>query len=135
MEESGNGSMNPKVIALAQAIAKAEGFGVDGALPTRCHNPGDLEVGDVGYGTDEGKTIFSEDQDGWMALEHQCDLMLTGNSHVYKPSMNFLQIAQLYTGGDNAGAWAQIVAQSLGISVTMTLYQFYNPTQQEAPNA
>ena len=89
--------MNPKVIAFAQAIAKAEGFGVAGALPTRCHNPGDLEVGDVGYGTDEDKTIFSEDQDGWMALEHQCDLMLTGNSHLYKPSMNILQVADCST--------------------------------------
>lgn len=123
--------MNSKVIAFAQAIAKAEGFGVAGALPTRCHNPGDLEVGDVGYGTDEGKTIFSEDQDGWMALEHQCDLMLTGNSHLYKPSMNILQVAMLYTGNDSSASWAQAVAQALGISVTTTLYQFWNPPQQE----
>jgi len=115
--------MNPSTTALAQAIAKAEGFGPPENLSTRCNNPGDLKLGDVGCGTEAGKTIFPSPEAGWMALEHQCDLMLTGNSHVYKVSMNLLQVAQLYTGGDNAGPWAQIVSQALGVGMMTTLQQ------------
>src|ERR1700761_5117234 len=119
--------MNPKVVLLAQAIAKAEGFGVPGALPTRCHNPGDLEVGDVGYGTDNLKTIFANDQAGWTALEHECDLVLNGLSHAgYKVSDTFLQFASRYTGNDSPGTWAQAVCQFLDISVTDTLKSFYD---------
>jgi hypothetical protein len=123
--------MNPKVISFAQAISRAEGFGPPENLPTRCNNPGDLELGDIGYGTDEGKTIFPSEQAGWAELEYQCEKMMTGTSHAYKPSMNFLQVAQLYTGGDDAAGWAQTVTQILGISVTTTLEQFYNPTAEE----
>lgn len=124
--------MDPKVVLLAQAIAKAEGFGVPGALPTRCNNPGDLEVGDVGKGIEQGKTIFPTEQAGWNALEHQVDLMLNGHSHVYKPSMTFLQVAQLYTGGDASPAWAQIVAQKLGVSVTNTLDEYFDQEETTA---
>jgi hypothetical protein len=118
--------MNPKVLLLAQAIAQAEGFNAPGSLPQRCNNPGDLEMGDVGCGVDQGKTIFPNEQAGWTALENQVDLMLTGKSHVYKPNMTLLTVADLYTGGDMAPAWAQIVAHKLGISVVNTLSEYYN---------
>jgi hypothetical protein len=123
--------MNPKVISFAQAIAKAEGFGPAENLPTRCNNPGDIELGDIGYGIDQGKTIFPSEQDGWTALEEQCELMLTGESHVYSTGMNFLQVAQLYTDGDNPGPWAKIVSRELGISVETTLAEYYNASEQE----
>jgi hypothetical protein len=117
--------MNPKVVLMAQAFAKAEGFGVPNALPTRCHNPGDLEVGDVGYGTDNGKTIFPNDQAGWTALEHECDLIANGLSHAgYKVTDTILQLADRYTGGDSAASWAQAVAQFLDISVTTTIEEY-----------
>lgn len=118
--------MNPKIINLAQAIAKAEGFTVEGSLPARCHNPGDLEVGDVGCGMEQGKTIFPNDQAGWLALEHQCDLMLEGLSHVYSLSDTFLQVALKYTGNDAAQDWVAVVAHSLGVSASTTLQQYMN---------
>lgn len=108
--------MTPKAIDLAEAIATAEGFYVPNSLPARCHNPGDLELGNVGGGTVNGKTVFPDDSAGWMALQHQCDLMLTGHSHVYKLTDNILEVAFKYTGGDNPTAWAMTVAQKLGVS-------------------
>jgi hypothetical protein len=116
--------VNPKVYLLATAIAQAEGFYVPDSLPARCHNPGDLELGSVGCGMEQGKTIFPTDQAGWMALEHQCDLMLTGHSHVYKLTDRIIDVAGKYTGGDNPTAWASIVAHKLGVSAAATLQQY-----------
>ena len=115
---------SPKVVAFAQAISKAEGFPVEGSLPQRCHNPGDLEIGDVGCGMEQGKTIFPNDEAGWMALYHQVTLMLCGLSHIYRPEMNFLDVAIKYTGNDNAQAWAAIVAHDLGVSIATPLRSF-----------
>jgi hypothetical protein len=116
--------VNPKVIRAAEATAKAEGFGPPENLPTRCHNPGDLEVGDVGYGEDNLKTIFPNDSAGWLALEHQWDLMLSGNSHEYKLSDTILDVAFRWTGGDHPNEWAAAFAQELGIPVTMKLSEY-----------
>ena len=117
---------SPKVLQLAQAIAKAEGFGVPEAFPTRVHNPGDLCLGDKGWGTQAGKTVFPDDAAGWDALYHQCGLMLSGQSHVYSLDMTFLQVAQAYTGGDNPSAWAQIVAEACGTNIETTLGEYAN---------
>lgn len=119
--------MNTNAILAAKAAAVAEGFGgkePDGTpnLPTRCNNPNDLEMGDVGYGTEAGKTKFGKVADGWMAAYHQWDLMLSGFSHAgYKLTDSFLDVAARWTGNDNAPAWAQNFCRQLGISVTDTL--------------
>lgn len=113
-----------KAHELARAIAVAEGYFIAHSLPERCNNPGDLELGDQGRGVDAGKTIFSTAPDGWAALYHECYLMLTGQSHVYKPSMTFEQVAQLYTGGDNPTGWAINVARELGMAMYDTLQEF-----------
>lgn len=130
-----NESPSPKVKQLAIAISKAEGFGVPNALPTRCHNPGDLELGNKGWGTDAGKTIFPDDETGWNALYFECALMLAGlqslhRSHVYNVSQNFFQVARLWTGGDNAAAWARTVAQNCGVRPEQTLDDFLNANTQ-----
>jgi len=109
--------------ALANAIAKAEGFFVPGALPNRTNNPGDLMVGSVGNGTQAGKTVFSSAADGWQALYNQVELMLTGQSQYYDPSMTISQVAKLYTGADNAAAWASTVASELSVTPDTTLAQ------------
>jgi hypothetical protein len=117
-------NLNVKVVAFAQAIAKAEGFGPPKNLPTRCNNPGDLEIGDQGLGTNNEKTIFETEQDGWNALEGQVRWMLTGNSHIYDLTDTILEVAEKYTGGDDPEAWASIVAQQLGITVATTLESY-----------
>jgi hypothetical protein len=116
-----------KISKMATAIAKAEGFFVPGSLPARCHNPGDLEIGDVGYGVDDGKTKFKDDNDGWMRLRHQCDLILSQLSGAgYKLSDTWWQVAVRWTGNDAAANWALSVAQSLGMSATNTLQDYLN---------
>ena len=99
---------------LARAIAKAEGFGKAGAIPTRAHNPGDLVLGDVGHGTlgAEKITVFGDDATGWAALQHQLDLIRTGKSHVYRSSMTLSEMAHKWTRTqpDN---WAANVAMHL----------------------
>lgn len=57
---------------LAQLIAKREGFGIPGALPTRSNNPGDLEhaPGEM-HNTDSPVGEFLTAQAGWDALDNQ----------------------------------------------------------------
>src|SRR4051812_12849473 len=96
---------------LANAIAHAEGFGLPNAIPTRAHNPGDLVLGDKGYGTlgSEDITVFADDKTGWAALEHQLDVIREHKSHVYTPSMSILQMAQKWTNTQQV-EWAQNVS-------------------------
>lgn len=118
---------------LARAIAKAEGFGIAGALPTRINNPGDMELGDRGWGTEAAKTIyekaswdatFDDKADGCSALWRECFAILSGASHDYEPTMTFFQLAQEWTGGDKPSAWAAIVCGELGTEPEMTLETF-----------
>lgn len=119
--------MNPKAPRAATASAKAEGFFIAGSLPARCHNPGDLEIGDVGYGVANGKTIFKDDNAGWEALRHQWDLILSGTSHAgYKLTDTIWQVAFRYTGNDGAEGWAHTFAKELGLNITNTLQDYLN---------
>lgn len=104
----------------AQAIANAEGFGVDGAVPTRANNPGDLAIGDVGFGTTgSGITIFGSLEQGVTALQNQATKMTNGGSSVYNPNMTIAQAGSLYSNGDPN--WASNVAKYLGLSPSDTL--------------
>ena len=109
---------------MAAAIALAEGGNVEGALPFRIHNPGDLELGDRGYGVEQAKTCYAQadplaaitdETDGYSALRRECTAILIGASHAYSPSDTFEQIAARWTGGDNSGAWSRIVCGKLGV--------------------
>jgi len=59
---------------LAQAIAKMEGFGIPGAVPTRDNNPGDLRHSPHSSHDGEGPNdigIIDTAADGWADLELQ----------------------------------------------------------------
>jgi hypothetical protein len=116
--------VSDKVKKIAEAFAKAEGFGTPGALPTRAHNPGDLELGDIGNGVINSKTVFASDQDGWNALYKQVQLMLSGGSAYYSPSDSWRSVANTWTGADNANAWANIVAQHLGVNPDSAMQEY-----------
>jgi hypothetical protein len=112
---------------LAQAIANAEGYGVPGAIPTAANNPGDLVLGDIGYGTmGAGITVFGSSSDGWSALENQLQLISNGQSRNYSPGMSIAQIGQVWAGGD--GNWAINVASSLGVSTSTAFASVYSPS-------
>jgi hypothetical protein len=122
--------LQAKADALAHAMAKAEGFGLPGALPTRTFNPGDMMLGDRGWGTEAAKTIYEkadwnaslqDKTDGASALRRECFAILSGASHNFETSWTFLELAMEWTGNDQATAWANTVCEELGTTTDMTL--------------
>lgn len=114
----------------SEAIAHAEGFYVAGSLPNRCHNPGDLALGDRGLGTCRSAgygasdiTVFSGDAEGWQALYLQAEHMLSGRSRVYRLDMSLAEVALKYAEDAN---WGVNVARTLGVAVTTTLGELAN---------
>lgn len=101
-----------RVKRMAEAIARAEGYGVQGAIPTLRNNPGNLKMSGDG-----SITSYLTPADGWEALYKQIRLMLTGASRVYKPTMTLSEVARLYTGEAAYMNWARNVASYLGVSV------------------
>jgi hypothetical protein len=72
------------LMRVAQAIAKREGFGVAGTVPTRLNNPGDLTYAEQHNALPHGVTgrdgklrvyaAFPSPMDGWLALYNQIRL-------------------------------------------------------------
>ena len=120
-----------KIQDFANAIAKAEGYGIKGALPTRCHNPGDIrEVdgfkfpGQVGV-CKGGHIRFRRDADGWAALRNQIEKALSGQSHFYNPDMTLRQVAKKYAA--DYRIWLKNVCHNLGdISPNTTLREYFD---------
>lgn len=94
-------TLTPAQRAFAQAIARAEGFGVSGATPTVRHNPGDL----VDTFTGQIK-VFASDADGWDALARQVVGMLAGHGP-YSQATTLAEIAYLYANGEGDPVGAQ----------------------------
>src|SRR5277367_2927435 len=117
------------VQAFATAIARAEGFYVDGSVPQRSRNPGDLtDDGDVGCGfiATSGSmgariTIYPTVEAGWQALNKKVARMLNGASTVYTPDMTILEVGLKYAG---TAQWGQNVAARLGVDTRMTLAEY-----------
>ena len=104
---------------LAAAITQAEtGGNIVG------NNPGNLELGDIGYGVRTAAggqqiTIFPSMAAGQAALENQIQSIVNGSS-LYPAGASISQVADIYVSGkagSGAGAnWAQNVANYLGVS-------------------
>lgn len=102
------------VLALAEAIAHAEGFGVPGAIPTRAHNPGDLVIPawpGPSLGA-EGISVFDSDGEGWLRLYRQLELIRAGRSRVYTLGMSIRDMAAKWTR-TQPDDWARNVAAAL----------------------
>jgi hypothetical protein len=128
-----NSMINVLAEDMADAIAIAEGFFVEGSLPARTFNPGDMKLGDRGWGEVDGKTVYAkadsdapidDHTDGWSALRRQCTAMLTGASSMYSVNNTFIEAAITWTGGDNPGPWCKIVCAKLNVDPTMTLAEW-----------
>lgn len=99
-----------------KAIAKAEGYYAQGSIPGAAHNPGDLKLGDKGFGTmGNGITVFPDEKTGFKALGRQVQAIQTGKSANYNPDMTLAQVAEKYTGKDKAADWANTVGQGIGM--------------------
>jgi hypothetical protein len=111
---------------LARAIAKAEGFGVKGAIPTRYHNPGDIRAsrgvrypGQIGLNK-SGYVIFKNDKAGWAALEDQIDRIAAGQSRFYTVNDTLKQLAKKYA---TSPTWIRNVAHNLGVTSGTNLFE------------
>ena len=101
-----NSIIDALAVRMAYAIALAEGFFVEGSLPQRINNPGDMKLGDRGWSTDYGKTVYLK-ADPAMPV-----------------SLTFVEMATVWTGNDNPGAWAKIVCAKLEVDPTMTICEW-----------
>ena len=116
----------PTLSPLSSAIAQAEGYGVSGAIPTLANNPGNLELGNLGYGTMNAAggqqiTVFPSAQAGATALENQVQAALNGSSANYNPNMSLSQFGNIYSGGNSA--YGNTLASILGVSPNTPLSQ------------
>ncbi len=115
-----------RVQEFAKAIAKAEGYGRAGTIPTRYHNPGDLKAvkgykfpGQAGVGKG-GHVRFVNDAAGWNALIHQIDKVIAGESR-YSVNMTLREISKKYAG--NWRVWSKNVAHNLGVEPDAYLWE------------
>jgi hypothetical protein len=128
-----------KVIAMSQAVAQAEGFGVPHTIPTRYHNPGNIRstrnghhyAGQVGL-NHSGYVIFKNDSYGWRALREQLTLMASGQSAHYGVDMTITQVAKRYA--TNWRVWAKNVSNRLDVPPTTTLRAYFTPEEPVAPS-
>lgn len=102
--------------ALGDGIARAEGFGIAGAIPTTHNNPGDVTDGSG------NKLSFNTVADGFKALYANVLGAFNGTSSYYTPAMTLQQFAETWTGGDQADSWIatvlSVVNSELGLSLT-----------------
>lgn len=115
-----------RVTALADAIAKAEGYGVRGAIPTRYFNPGDLKAvrgyrfpGQIGIGKG-GHVRFRNDAAGRAALIHQIEKIMDDSSR-YNVNMTLRELSKRYAG--NWRVWSKNVAHNLGVNPDACLWE------------
>ncbi len=103
---------------IAEAIAVAEGFYVDGSRPQRNHNPGDMTLDLIGksIGMDGPFVVYASDYDGWLNLYTQIQKWLDGSSSHATADSTIQQISEFYTANDQT-SWAANVANSLGVGI------------------
>lgn len=111
-------SADATVVRIAQAIAKAEGFYVQGSRPARNHNPGDMTADLIGKAVskDGNFVVYSNDIDGWNNLYAQINAWLEGTSRHASSSSTIFDISRFYTTTEQ-DIWAQNVANDLGVDV------------------
>lgn len=109
-----------------RAIARAEGFGRAGTIPTRYHNPGDLRSkslhaypGQVGLNR-HGYVIFHSDAYGWAALRAQIELAVNGRSRFYSVNDTLKHFAKRYATGRT---WVKNVCSFLAIKPDTRLWE------------
>lgn len=101
-----------------RAIAHAEGYNVPNSVPARLNNPGDISDGANTFGSEfhsgSSVTTFPNATVGWQWLYTKIQNAVTGQSHVYLPTMSWYEIGAKWAP-PNADAWAENVAAYLGV--------------------
>jgi len=111
-------TLQDAINVLADGIAFAEGFYVEGSRADRNNNPGNITIDLTGksIGRDGMFIVYATAEDGWEALKKQVSMILTNASHIYNSEMTIAEIAARYTTTQQM-EWARNVASRVGISV------------------
>jgi hypothetical protein len=111
----GGAAPSDRVQRIAQAIARAEGYGVVAAIPTVRNNPGNIRDNSL-----PGSPIatYPSAAAGWAALYAQVSKMLAGSS-LYPRGWTLEQVAQRYTGEAAYMNWARNVARFLNVPTSI----------------
>jgi len=119
-----NSSADDRTQKLAQAIAGAEGFYVQGSRPQRNHNPGDMTQDLIGkaVGTDGPFVVYANDADGWANLYAQINMWYSGASNNADGTSTISDLSSFYTTTQKS-SWAVNVANGLGVSVDTPINQ------------
>lgn len=117
----GRASYSPVVQRFAQAVARAEGYGIPGAIPTIAKNPGNLKLPNTPT-LGSGISVFDSIDQGWAALHNQLQLIIDGRSRFYNLDMTIKEMGDTWEA-DPGDAWARNVASDLGVSLNSPLWQ------------
>ena len=101
---------------IAELIAKEEGYGIPGALPTRSHNPGDLRHSPHSFHTADAPDAIGQidtPQDGWQDLVRQLNLYAARGMTIAEAIYEFAPPSE-----NNSAAYLSYVANGLGVSAT-----------------
>jgi len=110
------------VTKLARLIAKEEGFGIPGSLPTRNHNPGDLRhsphsAHDPAHPDAIGQ--IDTDVDGWADLERQLQLYAKRGLTLRDMIINYYAPPE----ENNSEAYLAFICKELGVDQRCTVAQ------------
>jgi hypothetical protein len=110
------------LVRLAQAISRAEGYGIAGAIPTLANNPGNLVIPGWTGATlgAERISVFESAEIGWQRLYKQIELIISGRSRVYTLDDTIYSMGGRWAPHDPL-TWANNVAAALGVAPEMTL--------------
>lgn len=113
-------AIDPKIVKLADAITAEEDS------DPKYNNPGDLKLGDKGFGVfgeQPGITIFGTATEGLQALYHELELVQLGVARYLKRSMTWIEFGKEYSGDNN---WGPNVAGRLGVDPNSTVDEYFS---------
>jgi hypothetical protein len=99
---------------IAELIAKEEGYGIPGALPTRDNNPGDLRHSPHSFHTADAPDAIGQIDnpvDGWEDLVRQLDLFAARGLTVAQAVYEYAPPTE-----NNSAAYLSYVVNGLGCS-------------------
>lgn len=118
-----SGAPTSSIVRMANAIAVAEGFGVEGAIPTRANNPGNLVIPGWTGATlgSERISVFGSATEGFQRLYFQLQIIKDGRSNVYTLNDTIETMGAKWAPLDTDGNWPRNVARQMSVPITTRL--------------
>jgi hypothetical protein len=141
-----------KIRSFSEAIAKHEGFYIDGSVAQRDNSPGNIIFGSLAKAhgattfwkhpkTGHEFAIFPTVEDGFAALDELLINACTGKSKIYSPDWTILQFFTKYSPVRNSKgevisnvAYASAVAKQVGVSMYTKIKDLIEPISPTGEN-